>query len=253
MNDDLVIEFTEPVLQPRRGGLNPRAAGYRCSALRRTQLIIAVSLAVAIMAAIFSLVGNWSPAVGEPCAVALVLVAAGDLWIWRRTRFCRMCGARTKSPFSSSAVVWCPGCQNLNAPEGILRGPVGTFDLTEPDYLVHSDPVPRFLCTATLLAVRDEAQEIRFEPESNEYAVRIVVGNETYQLEPPPLWLHFPVAQTIKAIAGLDLATCDRRQEGGLAVKVANWSIDTEVVVEPTEFGQKVILRFVNIKEVLAE
>ena len=89
------------------------------------------------------------------------------------------------------------------------------------------------------MAIRDHATEVSFEPKQNSHEICFLISDEIYELVPPPSWLYFQMTQTVKAIAGLDLATCDRRQEGHIDVTSGGHHVPTDTVVEPTEFGQR--------------
>lgn len=240
------IEFSEPTPQPRRAGFNPCAVGYRRAALQRRLVLIAVGVTAAVVSGGLLVVGRLSLmhallGMGLP----LVLAAAVE-WFWRHTGFCNHCGARTKSPVPETHLIWCPACQDLIDSAAIVMGSVGQFDLTGPDYVNHKDPMVQCLWQTILLACTDNATELRFEPGEGTYDVRVVVDGQAYDLVPPPSWIAFPIAQTMKAIAGLDLTLCDKRQEGRLDILPGWQHIATDVIIEPTPFGPKVVLLFRN-------
>jgi hypothetical protein len=49
-----------------------------------------------------------------------------------------------------------------------------------------------------------------------------------------------------KAIAGLDLATCDRGPQGHIDVCCGDHHVPVDVAVEPGQFGPKVTVRFLT-------
>jgi type II secretory ATPase GspE/PulE/Tfp pilus assembly ATPase PilB-like protein len=95
------------------------------------------------------------------------------------------------------------------------------------------------------MAIMEKGREIRFEPDKDDYRIHLAIGDEVYEMVSPPAFIHFPVAQTVKAMAGLDVKNCDKSQEGRIEIKVPR-TVETDVAVEPTEFGQKVVFRFLN-------
>jgi hypothetical protein len=177
--------------------------------------------------------------------VAPMMIAATAEWSWRSMRFCKVCGVRTKSPRSPRAFIWCPACHTLCDPAGIFE-PGGRLEITSAFYLGHIDPVLKCTNIAMLLGIKDHAQEIRFEPEQNTFEIRVVVDGQIHEMVPPPSWLHVPVAQAMKILAGLDPATRDRRQEGHVDILCGGHPVPADVLVEPAEFGEKVTLRFTS-------
>ncbi|MGA2253560.1 MAG: hypothetical protein ABSG53_02775 [Thermoguttaceae bacterium] len=240
------LEFIEDDGQPSRWGFNPRARGYQKAASRRLVLFIILCCAVATIIVdlwFYERLSAWQVVLG---ILFPMMPLAAALWSWRKSRFCKHCGVRTKDPHAAKGLIWCPACHGLTDPAGILREPPGRMDLTDARYLGHADPVMKCVDLVMLFGIKDHATEIRFEPEQHSFEIRLVVQNEVYDLVPPPTWLHVPVTQTVKAVAGLDLATCDRRQEGHIDIYCGGHHVPADVVVEPTDFGQKVTLRFLT-------
>jgi hypothetical protein len=238
------VELKEYEAQPSRFGFNPRVRGYQKAAGQRRVLLMVLCSGLALISGSLwfcERLSAWQAVLG--IVGPLLLVAAAE-WSWRRSRFCRSCGVRTKSPRARSALVWCPVCHNLNDPARITVEPAGRFDITSIDYLAHVDPVVRFLDTVVLMGIKDHAREIRFEPDQRGYKIRCVIQEEIYEFAPSPSWLASPVAQIVKAIAGLELATRDQKQEGHIDVVSGGHHVPTDVIVEPTDFGQKVTLQF---------
>jgi hypothetical protein len=229
--------------QPRFGS-NPCARGYKTAVAVRRAILITVCAAVAIISGSLwacERLAAWQALLG--IAVPVLPVVATE-WNWRRSRFCRSCGARTKSPREASALVWCPVCHSLSDPARFTVEPIGRFELVKWEYIGHVDPVVRFLDNVLLTGIRSRAQEIRFEPEQPAYRIRFSIRDKMHELEPPPNWLPTPVAQAVKVIAGMDVATCDRRQEGHIHFTCGGHDVPADVVVEPAEFGPRVTLRF---------
>ena len=222
------------------------ARGYQYAAGQRRFLLVVLCFAAAIISGglwFCQRLPTWPTMLGIVGPMLLVAVVE---WSWRNSRFCKRCGVRTKSPRALAAFVWCPACHSLSDPARITVDPVGQFDITSAAYPGHVDPVLRFLDFVTLWAITDHVREIRFEPEQHAFEIRFVIQEQVYEVMPPPSWAAFPVAQTVKAIAGLEIATCDRRQEGHIDVVSGSHHVATNVIVEPTEFGQKVTLRFLT-------
>jgi hypothetical protein len=237
------LEFEEHETEPSRWGFNPRARGYRKAAWHRRICSLALCLTVAIVSLGLWLCGRlptWLAVVG---IVAPMLAATTVEWRWRNSRFCELCGVRTKSPRSPRAFIWWPACHGLCDPAGIVRYG-GRPEITSGCYFGHIDPVLKCTNIVMLLGIKDHAQEIRFEPEQDAFEICVVVDGQVFKMVSPPIWLHVPVAQAIKVLAGLDPATSDRRQEGHIDILCGGHPVPTDVLVEPAEFGEKVTMRF---------
>jgi len=202
-------------------------------------LLFAACVVVAALGIGLELAHVISPTVAFQTLVVAVVAAALTWWIWRRARFCRQCGASTKAALGEQELAWCPACYNLTDP-----AQVGVFDLRAAGYWDRGETVPQFLAVVTLLAIHENACQVRFEPTRSSYEPSLSIGDETYQITPAPVFLQFPVAQTVKAMAGLDVKTCDRPQEGNIRVVAPDRTITMRVMVEPSEFGQRVVFRF---------
>ena len=175
-----------------------------------------------------------------------MLPLAAAEWRWRHSRFCKHCGARTKKPRDAAGLIWCPACHGLADPAALLVEPAGTMTIGGWRYFNHVEPVLESLNLIMLMAIKDSATEIGFEPGHDSFEIRLVVENEVYDLEPPPAWVHVPMTQTVKAIAGIGLAMSDRRQGGHIDIFCGGHLVPAAVVAEPTEFGQKVTIRFLT-------
>jgi type II secretory ATPase GspE/PulE/Tfp pilus assembly ATPase PilB-like protein len=170
-----------------------------------------------------------------------VSVVGGVLtWcLWRHARFCRHCGASTKTAVNGQELTWCPACYTLIDPAR-----VGVFDLRTAGYWDRRETVPRFLALVTLCAIYEKARQVRFEPTPSSYEIYLSIGDETYEMVPAPVFIQFANAQIVKAMAGLDMSTFNRPREGDIKILAPDRTITTRVVVEPTEYGQRVFFRF---------
>jgi hypothetical protein len=240
-----LVMFPTYDVKQSRFGFNPYARGYKSAvAMRLAVLIVVCSMVAIISGSLWACdrLAAWQAVLG--IMVPMLPVIAME-WSWRRSSFCGSCGARIKSPRKAWTLIWCPACHSLGDPARITVEAVGKFNVTGIYYLAHVDPVMRFLDSVALWGIKDHAQEIRFKPEEYAYKIRFAIQDKIQELESFPNWLAAPVAQAVKAIAGLDVGTCDRRQEGHIHITCGGHDLPTEVVVEPAEFGPKITLHFV--------
>lgn len=239
-----LIEFDVPRTGPRQFGLNPDSAGYRKRATCCKWLFYVASGAVAIVGGALWFANVIPLHVGAAMVHVPILAIVGVAWSWHGTEFCESCGALTKSPMAGGRAVWCPGCQRLNDPQQMLIGVRGGWDLEGPAYLCHDDPVVKFVSMCTLLAICDDAREIRFEPGADTYDVTIVTGGEAFELQPAPGFIRLQVPQVVKVIAGLDRSVTTKSQEGCIDIRVHGEIVSAHVLVEPAEHGERAVFRW---------
>lgn len=80
------------------------------------------------------------------------------------------------------------------------------FNLTDAEALADSAPVRKLLNMVLLLAIKDHASDIHFEPFEDEFRIRIKAEGVLYEMVPPPRHLAFAITTRIKVMADLDIA-----------------------------------------------
>ena len=94
----------------------------------------------------------------------------------------------------------------------------GSVDLTSVEALADSAPVRKLLNMVLLLAIKDHASDLHFEPFEDEFRIRIKADGVLYEMVPPPRHLAFAITTRIKVMADLDIA--ERRMPPGRADRV---------------------------------
>lgn len=122
-------------------------------------------------------------------------------------------------------------------------GPINLGDVTE---LVESAPVRKLLNMVLLLAIKDHASDIHFEPFEEEFRIRIKADGVLYEMVPPPRHLAFAITTRIKVMANLDIAERRLPQDGRIELTVGGHPIDLRVSVLPTMFGESTVLRVLD-------
>jgi len=82
----------------------------------------------------------------------------------------------------------------------------GPMDLTGIEALAESAPVRKLLNMVLLLAIKDHASDIHFEPFEDEFRIRIKADGVLFEMVPPPRHLAFAITTRIKVMANLDIA-----------------------------------------------
>jgi type IV pilus assembly protein PilB len=122
----------------------------------------------------------------------------------------------------------------------------GAIDLTSLEAVADSAPVRKLLNMVLLLAIKDHASDIHFEPFEDEFRIRIKADGVLYEMVPPPRHLAFAITTRIKVMADLDIAERRLPQDGRIELSVGGHPVDMRVSVLPTMFGESVVLRILD-------
>jgi type IV pilus assembly protein PilB len=122
----------------------------------------------------------------------------------------------------------------------------GPTDLTSVEALAESAPVRKLLNMVLLLAIRDGASDIHFEPFESEFRIRLKADGVLQEMVPPPKHLAFAITTRIKVMANLDIAERRLPQDGRIELNVGGHPVDLRVSVLPTLFGESVVMRLLD-------
>ncbi|MCA9174747.1 MAG: Flp pilus assembly complex ATPase component TadA [Planctomycetales bacterium] len=132
----------------------------------------------------------------------------------------------------------------LAAAEQVSGG--GPMELATAEALADSAPVRKLLNMVLLLAIKDHASDIHFEPFEDEFRIRIKADGVLYEMVPPPRHLAFAITTRIKVMANLDIAERRLPQDGRIELSVGGHPVDLRVSVLPTMFGESVVMRVLD-------
>jgi type IV pilus assembly protein PilB len=125
-------------------------------------------------------------------------------------------------------------------------GKTGAIDLTSVEALADSAPVRKLLNMVLLMAIKDHASDVHFEPFEDEFRIRIKADGVLYEMVPPPRHLAFAITTRIKVMANLDIAERRLPQDGRIELTVGGHPVDLRVSVLPTMFGESVVMRVLD-------
>ena len=123
------------------------------------------------------------------------------------------------------------------------EGPINLSDVNE---LVESAPVRKLLNMVLLLAIKDHASDIHFEPFEDEFRIRIKADGVLFEMVPPPRHLAFAITTRIKVMANLNISERRMPQDGRIELMVGGHAVDLRVSVLPTMFGESVVCRVLD-------
>jgi type IV pilus assembly protein PilB len=121
-----------------------------------------------------------------------------------------------------------------------------TIDLEAIEEMAEAAPVRKLLNMVLLLAIKDKASDIHFEPFEEEYKMRYRVDGVLYELVPPPRHLAPAISSRIKVMSNLDIAERRLPQDGRIQLALGGNAVDIRVSTLPTMFGESVVLRILD-------
>jgi type IV pilus assembly protein PilB len=126
-------------------------------------------------------------------------------------------------------------------------------DLTNVEALADSAPVRKLLNMVLLMAIKEHASDLHFEPFESEFKIRIRADGVLYEMVPPPRHLAFAITTRIKVMSDLDIAERRMPQDGRIRLTVGGHPVDLRVSVLPTMFGESVVMRILDRSVVMLD
>lgn len=126
------------------------------------------------------------------------------------------------------------------------KGTVGAYDLASVEEMAEAAPIRKLLNMVMLLAIKDQASDIHFEPFEDEFKIRVRADGVLYEMVPPPRHLANAIVTRIKVMSNLDIAERRLPQDGRIELNVGGNSVDLRVSVLPTLFGEAVVMRVLD-------
>ncbi|HEX3315390.1 MAG TPA: ATPase, T2SS/T4P/T4SS family [Gemmataceae bacterium] len=135
---------------------------------------------------------------------------------------------------------------SLGDDESLQGGKEGSIDLDSLMEMQDAAPVRKLLNMVMLLAIKDRASDIHFEPFEEEYKLRYRCDGVMYEMIPPPRHLAAAISTRIKVMANLDIAERRLPQDGRIELNVGGNQVDMRVSVLPTMFGESCVIRVLD-------
>ena len=133
------------------------------------------------------------------------------------------------------------------APElGRRGGKESSIDLSSIQEIADAAPVRKLINMVFLLAIKDKASDIHFEPFEDEYKMRYRCDGVLYEMVPPPRHLAMAISSRIKVMSNLDISERRMPQDGRIELNVGGNPVDMRVSILPTMFGESVVVRVLD-------
>ncbi|MCG6154309.1 GspE/PulE family protein [Rubinisphaera margarita] len=129
-----------------------------------------------------------------------------------------------------------------NEDDGKMRG----IDIGDMEEMSDAAPIRKLLNMILLLAIKDQASDIHFEPFEDEFKVRVKADGVLYEMVPPPRHLANAIVSRIKVMSELDIAERRLPQDGRIELNVGGNPVDLRVSVLPTINGESVVMRVLD-------
>lgn len=125
---------------------------------------------------------------------------------------------------------------------------VALEDLGEKDILTMATEAPIIKLVNHILfqAVKQNASDIHVEPFEKEMRVRYRIDGVMYDSMNPPKRIQGALVSRIKIMANLNIAEKRIPQDGRIAIKVADKSIDLRVSILPVVYGERIVMRLLD-------
>ena len=120
------------------------------------------------------------------------------------------------------------------------------YNLASEEEMSDSQPIKKLLNMVMLLAIRDQASDIHFEPFEDEFKIRVKADGVLYEMVPPPRHLANAIVSRIKVMSNLDIAERRLPQDGRIELNVGGNNVDLRVSVLPTLFGEADVMRVLD-------
>jgi hypothetical protein len=162
-----------------------------------------------------------------------------SFWTWQTMKLCPRCGC----PYWKGHI-YCGDCDRLLKDTFYFFEP-GKLDLSKISWSEDDDefPIARMISMVILLAIKEKASDIIFEPGLEECKLGYRVRGKYFDMSTPPLHLHRPIIQFLKGLARLDLDVDNQAQQGKVQVHLEGHTLDCQVVIEPSETGERMSFR----------
>ncbi|MBI4376385.1 MAG: type II/IV secretion system protein [Elusimicrobia bacterium] len=110
--------------------------------------------------------------------------------------------------------------------------------------------IQKFIKTMVSDAMRNRASDIHIEPQETILLLRYRIDGFLRTAYRIPLGSHAQIISALKILANLDITETRRPQDGRITIKVDNRSIDMRIATILTHYGENVVIRILDTKNI---
>lgn len=129
-----------------------------------------------------------------------------------------------------------------------LADEAGAKELTE---IAEEAPVIKLVNLIIMEAVRSKASDIHIEPDELVLRIRYRIDGVLREVNTTPRHLQNAIASRIKLLSKMDIAEKRKPQDGKIALKLENKSLDLRVSTCPTIHGENIVIRILDKSSIL--
>jgi type IV pilus assembly protein PilB len=107
-------------------------------------------------------------------------------------------------------------------------------------------PVISFVNSILVESIRRGASDIHVEPYEKRFRIRMRVDGAMLEVSQAPMEMRRAVVARLKVMSRMDIAESRIPQDGRIKLRVGGTEVDFRVSTMPTLFGEKVVLRLLN-------
>jgi type IV pilus assembly protein PilB len=127
-----------------------------------------------------------------------------------------------------------------------LEGRSDGIDLATIAQAANDNAVVELVQSILMIAIRDKASDVHFEPFEDEFKLRYRIDGVLYEMQAIPMGLATALVSRVKVMSKLDIAERRLPQDGRIELHLGEAPVDLRVAVLPTMFGESVVLRVLD-------
>ena len=120
------------------------------------------------------------------------------------------------------------------------------IDLAAIAQAANDNAVVELVQSILMIAIRDKASDVHFEPFEDEFKLRYRIDGVLYEMQEIPKNLATALVSRVKVMSKLDIAERRLPQDGRIELHLGEAPVDLRVAVLPTMFGESVVLRVLD-------
>lgn len=118
---------------------------------------------------------------------------------------------------------------------------------------LQSTSLSKFVETVLTVALAGRASDIHFEPEKEEYNIRLRIDGVLHTVASLPVNMIKPIESRLKVVSGLKLNIDNIPQDGRFSFKANEKEIDVRVSMLPSNYGYSVVMRLLGTGQTVLE
>lgn len=100
-------------------------------------------------------------------------------------------------------------------------------------------------------AIQLNSSDVHFEPQKEDAKLRLRVDGVLHDVLVMPPNIYQKILSRIKLLSGIKLNISDRPQDGRFSILIQNLAIEVRVSTLPSEYGETIVLRLLNPKDLI--